>query len=66
MVSRGLSSPGAITICRCIRGNRDGEGKREGGSGKKYRKANAFEFVYLYIFRVAPSETSNDVKPFLM
>lgn len=65
MGSRGLSSPGAITICRCIRGNRDGEGKREGGSGKKYRKANAFEFVYLYIFRVAPSETS-DVKPFLM
>ena len=66
MGSRGLSSRGAITICRCIRGNRDGEGKREGGKGgKKYRKANAFEFVYLYIFRVAPSETS-DVKPFLM
>ena len=62
--ARGASSPGAITICRCIRGNRDGEGER-GGEGKKYRKANAFEFVYLYIFRVAPSETS-DVKPFLM
>ena len=57
--ARGASSPGTITICRCIRGNRDGE-------SKKYRKANAFEFVYLYIFRVAPSETSNDVKPFLM
>ena len=38
---------------------------REEGGGRKYRKANAFEFVYLYIFRVAPSETS-DVKPFLM
>ena len=63
--ARGASSPGAITICRCIRGNRDGEGGEREREAKKYRKANAFEFVYLYIFRVAPSETS-DVKPFLM